>query len=81
MDCVHFEVIKFSIDGMLRLGVEMELKSFVLFRGTIDLLGDVGHERHTWVLFASVEIDLDGVSVEFGRRLPWILIDFSELIG
>lgn len=43
---MHFEVSVLSIDGMLGLGVEMELKSVILLRGTIDLFGDVGSECH-----------------------------------
>jgi len=46
MNGMHFEVSVLSIDGMLRLGVEMELKSVILFWGTIDLFGDVGGECH-----------------------------------
>jgi hypothetical protein len=46
MNRMHFEVSVLSIDGMLRLGVEMELKSVILLWGTIDLLGDVGSKCH-----------------------------------
>lgn len=80
MDCVHFEVVQLAIDGMLGLGVEMELKTVELLWSSVDLFGDVGNEGH-WASNRTLKINLDGVAVEFGLSLIRVLVDLGELIG
>ena len=77
---VHFKIVKLTIDGMLRLSVEMELSCVIFLWSTINLLSDIRGESH-WSSDFILEIDLHGVSVEFWFSLEWVLVDFCELIS